>query len=89
MTSHQAGITKKSKMQCSISFRLLEYSDHVEFHFSGENPLFHDHSLDESDANKRNNALRGLAQADIAKGYAPAAVIGSISGFGKPKPQLA
>jgi hypothetical protein len=35
--------------------------------------LRHNHSLDESDANKRKSLLRGLAQRDIIKGYAPAA----------------
>jgi hypothetical protein len=50
---------------------------------SGDHSHNHDHSLDESDANKRNSALRGLAQFDIAKGYAPVAMIGSIRGHGK------
>jgi hypothetical protein len=43
-------------------------------------PTNHDYSLDKSDANKRNSFLRELLQKDIAKGYAPAAVISSIRG---------
>ena len=50
---------------------------------TGTQPTIHAHSLDESDANKRNSLLRGLVQLDIAKGYAPAAVIGSIRGNGQ------
>ena len=79
----RASSTKRSKKQCTVSFRLLEYSDHVEFQLSGGNPFLHDHSLDESDANKRNSALRDHVQFDITRGYAPAAVIGSIRGKGQ------
>jgi hypothetical protein len=63
-----------------VAFKIIEHADHVEFHVTGNQPTNHDHSLDESDANKRNSFLRGLLQKDIAKGYAPAAVIGSIRG---------
>jgi hypothetical protein len=44
--------------------------------------LIHSHSLDESDANKRNSLLRELVGKEVAKGYAPAAVIGSLRRFG-------
>ena len=79
----RANVTKQSKKQCHVSFRLLEYSDHVDFHVLENHSFKHDHSLDESDANKRNSGLLGLAQHDIAKGYALAAVIGSMTGHGQ------
>jgi hypothetical protein len=41
--------------------------------------------LDESDANKRNSLLRQLVGAEVAKGYHPAAVIGSLRGEGLAK----
>lgn len=66
-----------------MSFRLVKYANHVEFHVSRGSPLIHTHSLDECDANKRNSALLKHVQADITKGYAPAAVIGSIRGSGQ------
>jgi hypothetical protein len=59
------------------------YSDHVEFYHVKGSESRHNHSLDESDASKRNSLLRGLVQRDIAKGYAPAAVIGAIRGQGR------
>ncbi len=76
-------VTKRAFTSCKASFRLLEYSSHVEFHVISNQPSDHDHSLDESDANKRNSTLLGLVQRDIAKGYTPAAVIGSIRGYGQ------
>ena len=78
---------KRTKKHCHVAFRLLEYADHVEFHRLGSNPLIHEYSLDESDAIKRNSAIREHVQHDIAKGYAPAAVIGSIRGFGRSEVQ--
>jgi hypothetical protein len=39
--------------------------------------------LDESDANKRNSFLRQLVGAEVANGYPPAAVIGSLTGSGR------
>ena len=43
----------------------------------------HSHSLDESDANKRNSFLRKLVGAEVAKGYHPAEIIGSLTGKGR------
>jgi hypothetical protein len=43
----------------------------------------HAHSLDESDANKRNNFIRALAGVEIAKGYPPALIIRSLNGNGR------
>ena len=43
----------------------------------------YNHSLDESDANKRNSLIRGLVQRDIIKGYAPAAMISALRGNGR------
>jgi len=79
----RAGTTKRVVKSCNTTFRLVEYANHVEFHVTGNKICNHDHSLDESDANKRNSLLRGLVQHDVAKGYAPAAVIGSIRGNGQ------
>jgi hypothetical protein len=55
----------------------------VEFTSVDGNSFIHTHSLDESDAYKRNSAILAHLQADITKGYAPAAVIGSIRGYGQ------
>jgi hypothetical protein len=46
--------------------------------------LQHSHSLDESDANKRNGFLRELVGAEVTKGYRPTAIIGSLTGQGRP-----
>jgi hypothetical protein len=43
----------------------------------------HSHSLDESDANKRNSFLRTLVGAEVAKGYHPATIIGSLTSEGR------
>lgn len=84
--SSRAFIMKKAKKQCNVIFKILEFQNHVEFWPIGpfEKAIIknHTYSLDESDANKHNSLLRGLAQVDIAKGYAPAAVIGSLRGNG-------
>ena len=79
----RAGNTKRASQSCDVAFRMIEYDDHVEFHVTGDQLTIHDHSLDESVANKRNSLLRGLLQHDISKGYAPAAVIGSVRGNGQ------
>jgi hypothetical protein len=81
--SFTARAYKRREQSCDVAFSLYIYSDHVELYTSGSHPTNHSHLLDESDANKRNSFLRGLAQQDIAKGYAPAAVIGLIQGHRK------
>ena len=70
-----------------MAFCLLEYVNHIEFHWLGNNPLIHEHSLDESDAIKRNSTIREHVQYDITKGYTPVAVISSIRGFGRSEVQ--
>ena len=55
----------------------------MEFHLIGQNGATHAHSLDESDANKRNSLLLGLVQSDVIKGYAPTAIISSLRGHGR------
>lgn len=55
----------------------------MEFHSLRGSERRHNHSLDKSDASKRNSLLRGLVQRDIAKGYAPATVIGAMRGHGR------
>ena len=47
---------KRTKRYYNMAFCLLEYVNHIEFHWLGNNPLIHEHSLDESDAIKRNSA---------------------------------
>jgi hypothetical protein len=79
-SSQVASTTKRAIKSCDVTFQLLEFSDHVEFHSISQHSLIHDHSLDESDANKRNSLLRGLAGNDVAKSYAPAAIVSSLRG---------
>ena len=79
----RASTTKRSVQSCDVSFIIREYANHVEFHITRTQPTIHAYLLDKSDANKRNSLFRGLVQLDIAKGYAPAAVIGSIRGNGQ------
>ena len=81
--SSRASTTKRSIKSCNVTFRILQFVDHVEFQLNGNQLTNHDHSLDESDANKRNSFLRDLLARDISKNYAPAAVIGSIRGNGQ------
>ena len=83
-SSQRASTTKRAAQSCDVCFVIHEYQDHVEFHHVPGAFFHHNHSLDESDANKRNSHLRGLVQSDIGKGYAPAAVIGAIRGQGRP-----
>ena len=80
--SQRASTTKRAERSCDVTFHLLEFEDHVEFHEISHHLPIHSHSLDESDANKRNSLIRGLAGKDVAKGYSPAAVIGSLRGTG-------
>jgi hypothetical protein len=77
-SSQRASTTRRAEKSCDVAFHLLEFQDHVEFHAISHQPLIHSHSLDESDANKRNSLLRSLAGKDVAKGYLLAAVIGSL-----------
>ncbi|TAQ84793.1 hypothetical protein B7494_g6880 [Chlorociboria aeruginascens] len=80
-SSQRASTTKRSIQSCDVSFVIHEFENHVEFyHVTGQSNCQHTHSLDESDANKRNSLIRTTIQQDIAKGYAPAAVIGAIRG---------
>ncbi|CAM6004646.1 unnamed protein product [Sphagnum balticum] len=68
------------------NFAPLEFSDHWEYWINSRSVLascLHSHSLDESDANKRNSFLRKIAGAEVAKGYHPASVIGSLRGAGR------
>jgi hypothetical protein len=58
-SSQRASTTKRSIKACDVSFVLYEYSDHVEFYYVKGSESRHNHSLDESDASKRNSLLRG------------------------------
>ena len=49
--------TKRIGRSCNLSFKLLEYANHVEFYPIETSASVHDHSLDESDASKRNSLL--------------------------------
>jgi hypothetical protein len=56
----RAGNIKRALKSCDVTFRIIKYDNHVEFHVTGDQLAVHDHLLDESDANKRNSLLRGL-----------------------------
>ncbi|RFU33746.1 hypothetical protein B7463_g2626, partial [Scytalidium lignicola] len=71
---------KRVKPSCGVTFRMLEYPDHVEFYSSGEQTTNHSHTLDESDAIKRNGFLRKLILKEVARGYAPATIISALRG---------
>jgi hypothetical protein len=64
-SSQRATTTKRAEQSCDVTFQLLEFTDHVEFHDISQNSLIHSHSLDKSDANKRNSLIRGLAGKDV------------------------
>ena len=81
--------TKRAIVGCNVTFALLAFSDHYEYWPIGKSGDVdtitcseHSHLLDESDANKRNSLIRKLVGAEVAKGYHPAAVIGSLMGNG-------
>ncbi len=87
----RASSTKRSAIGCDVTFALLALSDQDEYWPISKSSdvdivtcLSHSHSLDESDANKRNSLLRLLVGAEVAKGYYPAAIIGSLIGNGRP-----
>jgi hypothetical protein len=78
----RASTSKRVIKACDFDFALLEFENHVEYHpLSQQN---HDHSLDESDANKRNSFLLSLVQKDVSRGFAPAVIIGSLRPVGRP-----
>lgn len=79
----RASTTKRIQRSCNAAFRLVKFNNHVEFHVTGAETTAHDHSLDESDSNKRNSFLLGLVRREIAKGYSPAAIIGALRGNGQ------
>jgi hypothetical protein len=78
-SSQRASTTKRSIKACQFCIIRIRGSRGVSSH-ERHLECRHDHSLDESDANKRNSLLRAIVQCDIAKGYAPAAVIGVFRG---------
>jgi MULE transposase domain len=87
----RASSTKRVLAGCGVSFHLLAFPDHYEYHPTSQSDSLdlitcsrHSHSLDESDANKRNSLLRALVGAEVAKGYHPAAIISSLTGDGRP-----
>jgi hypothetical protein len=85
-----ASSIKRNIAGCDVTFHLLAFSDHYKY-WPAKKPsdvdfitcLGHSHSLDESDANKRNSFLRKLVGAEVANGYPPAAVIRSLIGDGR------
>ena len=77
--SQRASTTRYHEKSCDVSFKIIQFQNHVEFHSTGA-ALNHGHSLDESDANKRNSFLIRQVQHDISRGYAPAAILGAIRG---------
>ncbi|KAH8586029.1 hypothetical protein B0O99DRAFT_645564 [Bisporella sp. PMI_857] len=69
---------KKIKIQCNVKLRLVIQSEYVEFTSVDSNFFIYTHSLNKSDAYKRNSAILAYLQADITKSYALAAVISFI-----------
>ena len=83
-------LTKRLISSCDVTLKLLAFPDHYEYHPISQSSVLglvtclqHSHSLDESDAYKRNSFLRKLVGAEVANGYPPAAVIGSLTGQGR------
>jgi hypothetical protein len=84
-TGARASTSKRVVSGYDVTFQLLKFGDHVEYRLNGQSLSItcqHAHSLDESDANKRNSFLRALAGAEITKGYLPALIIRSLNGNG-------
>jgi hypothetical protein len=76
-----ASTSKRVAKAYDFSFALLEFLNHVEYQPISQQD--HDHSLDESDANKRNSFLLGLVQKEITRGFAPAIIISSLRPAGR------
>ena len=76
----RSGSTKRASSSYDIEFKIVKYTNHMEFHPTGSS-VNYSHSLDESNASKRNSLLQGLVQLDIAKGYCPTAIINLIRGY--------
>ncbi|KAH8585695.1 hypothetical protein B0O99DRAFT_646369 [Bisporella sp. PMI_857] len=74
---------KKIKIQCNVKLRLVIQSEYVEFTSVDSNFFIYTHSLNKSDAYKRNSAILAYLQADITKSYALAAVISFIRNYGQ------
>ncbi|TGO08628.1 hypothetical protein BTUL_0200g00220 [Botrytis tulipae] len=70
---------KRLESTCNVAFKILEYTNHFEFHSTGES-INHTHDLDACDANKRHSFLIGLVKTDIARGYRPAQILQAIRG---------
>jgi hypothetical protein len=85
-TGARASTSKRVVYGCDVTFQLLKFENYVEYYPNGQSLSItcqHAHSLDESDASKRNSFLRALAGAEIAKGYPPALIIRSLNGNGR------
>jgi len=86
----RASSTKRVISGCDVTLKLLAFPDHYEYHPIGQSSVLdlvtcsqHSHSLDESDAHKRNSFLRKLVGAEVANGYHPTAIISSLTGQGR------
>lgn len=85
-TGARASSSKRIISGCDVTFQLLKFKNHYEYRPNGQSPSVtcqHAHSLNESDANKRNSFIRRIAGAEIAKGYPPALILHSLSGNGR------
>jgi hypothetical protein len=85
-TGARTSTSKRVVSGYDVTFQLWNFRDHVEYRPNGQSLSItcqHAHSLDESDANKRNSFLRALTGAEIAKGYPPAMIIRSLNGNGR------
>ena len=50
--SKRTTTTKRDDCLCNVAFRILKYTNHVEFRPLAAHPTNHNHSLDQSDTNK-------------------------------------
>jgi hypothetical protein len=85
-----ASSTKRVIIGYDVSFTLLAFSGHYEYYLTSQSEdlnliIYYEYSylLDESDASKRNNFLRKLVGAEVAKGYHPAEIISSLTKKGR------
>jgi hypothetical protein len=78
------GPRKRTAISCDVQFKILLFQDHVECWQLTDKPHFHTHSLDESDASKRNSVIKGLVRREMSRGHPPAEVVATMRGNGDP-----
>jgi len=78
------GPRKRAAISCDVRFKLLIFHKHVECWQLTDNSHLHTHSLDESDANRRNSVIKGLVRRELSRGHPPAEVVAALRGNGDP-----